>query len=136
MKYNICKNNYKLPGDEPKCNRMCEDYSDFDPITNADLIRRMTDEELAGIISAICIVRDSTRNCPIDDGCNTGCYKCSLDWLKSEVKEEVEEEKYISETKAKIAVQNVLMDLGFEPLGKIANQFYEALENVKDYVER
>lgn len=42
--------------------------------------------------------------------------------------------KYISLTEAEIAVQNVLMDLGFEPLGEIANQFYEALERVKDCV--
>ena len=102
-------------------------------MTNADKIRAMSDEELAGIISAICVVRDSVGDCPIDHGCNASCYKCSLDWVKSEVKEE---EKYISETQAMIAVQNVLMELGYEPLGDDAQKFYQALEDVKDYIEK
>ena len=42
-----CKHNYKMPGDEPRCNRMCDGESDFESITNADKIRSMSDEELA-----------------------------------------------------------------------------------------
>lgn len=42
-----CKHNYKMPGDEPRCNRMCDGESDFEAITNADKIRSMSDEELA-----------------------------------------------------------------------------------------
>lgn len=44
-----CKHNYKMPGDEPRCNRMCDGESDFEAITNADKIRSMSDEELAGL---------------------------------------------------------------------------------------
>ena len=43
--------------------------------------------------------------------------------------------KYISETAAMIAVQNVLMELGYEPLGEVAQKFYVALEAVKDNIE-
>ena len=42
-----CKHNYKMPGDEPRCNLMCDGESDFEPITNAMRIRSMSDEELA-----------------------------------------------------------------------------------------
>lgn len=42
-----CKYNYKPRSCEPKCSRMCENYSDYEPITNVDRIRQMTDEELA-----------------------------------------------------------------------------------------
>ena len=48
----------------------------------------------------------------------------------------MENKKYISETQAMIAVQNVLMDLGYEPLGDDAQKFYQALEDVKDYIEK
>ena len=46
--------------------------------TNADRIRAMSDEELAGIVM-----------CPYN-GCNSergDCYQCSLEWLQSEVEE-------------------------------------------------
>ena len=48
----ICKHNYKYPflDCEPKCNCMCENYSDFEAITNADRIRAMSDEELADML--------------------------------------------------------------------------------------
>ena len=42
-----CKHNYKPPTCEPKCNRMCDGESDFEPITNSMRIRSMSDEELA-----------------------------------------------------------------------------------------
>ena len=42
-----CKHNYKPSTCEPKCNRMCDGESDFEPITNAMRIRSMSDEELA-----------------------------------------------------------------------------------------
>lgn len=45
-----CKHNYKPSTCEPKCNRMCDGESDFEPVTNAMRIRSMTDEELAKII--------------------------------------------------------------------------------------
>lgn len=45
-----CKHNYKPSTCEPKCNRMCDGESDFEPVTNAMRIRAMSDEELAKII--------------------------------------------------------------------------------------
>ena len=42
----ICKHNYKPLSCEPKCNRMCDGKSDFEPISNADRIRSMSDEEM------------------------------------------------------------------------------------------
>ena len=48
-----CKHNYKPPTCEPKCNRMCDGESDFEPITNADRIRSMSDEELAEYLSSL-----------------------------------------------------------------------------------
>lgn len=41
---------------------------------------------------------------------------------------------YISEIDAMIAIQQVLMDLGYEPLGDVAQKFFEALENIKHKV--
>jgi len=55
------------------------------PMTNADRIRQMTDEELAEYLGTDldgCV----GRKCVIDD--NTDCQKCWLDWLKQEVDEE------------------------------------------------
>lgn len=43
-KCRICKNNYKPSGCEPRCNMMCENYSDFEPKTNADRFKEMTNE--------------------------------------------------------------------------------------------
>ncbi len=55
-------------------------------MTNADRIRVMTDEELAGWLSDM---HDSVT-CPnggaID--CNPSCKRCWLDWLKEEVEDE------------------------------------------------
>ena len=53
------------------------------PLTNADRIRAMTDEELARHFSF--------RWCPPDRHCTAldkiTCYDCWLDWLKQEVKD-------------------------------------------------
>ena len=54
-----------------------------EPMTNADKIRHMTDEELAMLLQP---------TCPPCDRCHIGdeikdCYKCWLDWLKQEVDE-------------------------------------------------
>ena len=53
------------------------------PITNADRIRAMTDEELAYFIACDYYV----PHCPIADGClgdHEGCDGCWLEWLKQE----------------------------------------------------
>ena len=53
-------------------------------VTNADRVRQMTDEELAkwmrNIMSGWCPKRTSL--------CDGKCEKCTLDWLKREVKDE------------------------------------------------
>ena len=73
----ICKNkdwcarDFNPKSDKPKC---------FEPLTNADHIRAMTDEELAMIISC----QDYKQG---DDCFDASCYNCTLEWLKQEVKE-------------------------------------------------
>ena len=53
-------------------------YVETPPVTNADRIRAMTDEELAKII--VC------QNNRLGDDCFGGnCDECTLDWLKQEV---------------------------------------------------
>ena len=57
-----------------RCNEPITDCELFAPMTNADRIRQMTDEELAGLIM-----------CPYDkDGDCYGktCLDCCIDWLK------------------------------------------------------
>ena len=52
-------------------------------ITNADLIRAMSDEELAKVIKHTCDIED---HIPIEWCANRVCgYQCSLDWLKQKV---------------------------------------------------
>lgn len=69
-----CKHNYKMPGDEPRCNLMCDGESDFEPITNSMRIRSMSDEELAEFLQ-----RFGTFNQP----CSLSVGE-PLKWLKSE----------------------------------------------------
>lgn len=64
-----CKHNYKPPTCEPKCNRMCDGESDFEPITNAMRIRSMNDEELAEFLAEKCNIGIEFARC----------------WLQSEV---------------------------------------------------
>jgi hypothetical protein len=64
----------------------CDDGSEFEPQTNADRIRSMSDEELAEFFA---------RRSPCNYYCNykdiscmgIGCKQGILEWLKSEVKE-------------------------------------------------
>ena len=58
-------------------NNRCRDH--YAPMTNADIIRQMTDEELAEII--MCHMGDG--HC--DDAYETNCIECTLRWLKEEV---------------------------------------------------
>ncbi len=88
----ICKYNYKYPflDCEPKCNLMCENYSDFKAITNADYIRAMSDEELAYFLAhetyrVVKPVFDLSKVENIEDK----IYCLRLQWLKQPV--EVEE---------------------------------------------
>lgn len=87
-----CKHNYKMPGDEPRCNRMCDGESDFEPITNAMRIRAMSDEELEKFISKVnrtCIVNalGGDTQCDYEDVNCTECKAkfCGIQkWLQSE----------------------------------------------------
>jgi hypothetical protein len=61
-----------------------EEQAQEKPLTNADRIRAMTDEELAELIADGCC---RNIDCPdefyMEDGLN--CHGCWLDWLKQEV---------------------------------------------------
>jgi hypothetical protein len=74
-----CKHNYKSPGDEPRCNLMCDGESDFEPITKYDQIHAMSIEELAEWLTKI------TDDAQLD--AKTKCNYQWGEWLKSEVKE-------------------------------------------------
>ena len=60
----------------------------FKPATNADIIRRMSDEEMA-------VFLESSRRCPSDDDCEYGvhatpenCIKHWTTWLQQPVEED------------------------------------------------
>lgn len=59
------------------------------PITNADCIRSMTDEELAGVIAWPHLASppwcSEHITCPYISEDPTPCDKCALDWLQQEV---------------------------------------------------
>ena len=61
----------------------CDEWPDPIPMTNADRIRAMTDEELAEFMD-ICEMRDIDYGktfCDLCDG-SLDCDKCRLDWLQ------------------------------------------------------
>lgn len=61
--------------------RDCEYYV---PQTNADLIRSMTDEELAEVLFGSCIEHMGVEECSHPE---EACKSCVLDWLKEESEE-------------------------------------------------
>ena len=72
------------------CNS-CTDVNDtreptnWEAQTNADRIRRMTDEELANFVSLCC--GWTCAECPVGRECNGDeCFSTWLDWLKQEAK--------------------------------------------------
>ena len=65
--------------------KTCPYFVEPKPITNADRIRRMTDEELAKLLDnarVSCGGVMGGRNCMAD------CRKCWLDWLKEEAEDD------------------------------------------------
>ena len=57
---------------------------DYEPMTNADRIRAMTDEELAELLAPVlCPYLDCPSELPFED--TTTCKDCWLDWLRQEV---------------------------------------------------
>lgn len=103
-------------------------------MTNADKIRSMTDKELARFLKeTISEEGDNLFKCSDmrnGESCFEDCTECYLKYLKQR-----EQDDYISRTDAMIAVQNVLMGLGYEPLGDVAEKFFVALENVKNKID-
>ena len=71
-----CKHNYKPSTCEPKCNRMCDGESDFEPITKYDQIHAMSIEELAEWLTKI------TDDAQLD--ARTKCNYQWDEWLQSE----------------------------------------------------
>lgn len=63
---------------------VCRDFDEVKPLTNAQKIRAMSDEDLADLFS-------KTRNCPPSfkniDEC-IGCFECWCKYLKRPVEEE------------------------------------------------
>ena len=56
------------------------------PMTNADRIRSMTDEEIATLIILNCQGREcpDTSFCRSEEEAAERCWKCWLEWLKQE----------------------------------------------------
>ena len=82
-----CKYRYRDESEEPcaHCTRNAVD--NYEPMTNGDYIRSLSDEKLAQIIM-----------CPDEIDCNSvkcSCSECTLRWLESE--REVEEVRNTSE---------------------------------------
>lgn len=75
----ICKYVNKEKNEFPCCECVHNSKEYFEAKTNADKIRAMTDEELCEIIQC------PYEHCIHHDG---GCSECTIEWLKSEVKEE------------------------------------------------
>lgn len=67
----------------PECKEWFSNEEVTPKSTNADRIRKMTDEELAQVLRNPC---DITGHIPTEwcKGRNCG-YKCALDWLKQEI---------------------------------------------------
>ncbi len=75
---NVCING-KTPSYSATCVECGLSRKNFKPITNADRIRAMSDEELAGWLADHPVVSEYDENNPQHKGW--------LDWLKQEVKE-------------------------------------------------
>lgn len=69
-----CKNVNKRPHEEPCVNCTHNAQEHFAPITNADRIRNMTDEELARVIG-------EDPHCEKTE-CEDNCYECTLNGYK------------------------------------------------------
>lgn len=89
-----CKYQNKAEHEEPCKNCSHNETDNYEPMTNADRIRSMTDEELAEFIRTtiaetgdnlfLCEKYETTEYC-IGYSCNATC-KAYLKWLQSEVK--------------------------------------------------
>lgn len=78
-----CQHNSNSRGNEPCCR--CDSR-----MTNADRIRKMSDEELASVLFDSCIESMNLEECPCsgeesdNNKIREKCKKCILEWLQSE----------------------------------------------------
>ena len=89
---NNCKHTNVDARDYPcnECKNAIITFDHYKPMTNADRIRNMSDEELAELIHTnnfICAEMQENTKCQIE------CKKCLLQWLQAEVKEGGEDER-------------------------------------------
>ena len=85
----ICKHQGKGENEFPCCDCVHNAREHFEPYTNADRIRSMSDEELAEYLETLTMICSTciyqNEDCaPIS---NEKCRDGILSWLKSEVKE-------------------------------------------------
>jgi hypothetical protein len=82
---NVCING-KMPSYSATCVECGLSRKNYKPISHADRIRAMTDEELAGWLAKH---NERSAVCPNFGArdCQASCRKCWLDWLKQEASE-------------------------------------------------
>ena len=78
----------KIQRSNPICNS-CRGFNKFIPMTQADRIRSMSDEELAEFLSESTNCDCCNIQCPDKLNCPSmsSCYCRHLEWLQSEVEE-------------------------------------------------
>ena len=74
-----CKDDAFINGAKFDPNESVKYCAGFEPITNADRIRAMSDEELANIIAGTPICKERYMDC-LNEG--RDCEPCLLEWLK------------------------------------------------------
>lgn len=82
---NLGTSKHEYPYNECTNNRATDHYK---PMTNADVIRNMTDEELADLLEDVRTHGFTDLGCCDDDLCDSdACDCCVHAWLQAEVKE-------------------------------------------------
>ena len=84
---NVCING-KLPSYSATCVECGLSRKNYKPITNADRIRSMTDEELAEFESERMCCPPGKPGCEENNLTCDNCEQCWLDWMKQEVKDD------------------------------------------------
>lgn len=83
---NICANG-KMPPNSATCVECGLSRKNYKPVTNADRIHAMTDEELAEFESERMCCPPGKPGCGENNLTCDSCYQCWLDWLKQEAEE-------------------------------------------------
>ena len=85
---NVCING-KMPSYSATCVECGLSRKNYKPMTNADRIRAMSDEELAAMKKICRVTAENLDECEkwrFPDG-SPDCYSCALDWLRQEATE-------------------------------------------------